>query len=211
MESAEPPRPTARAGGLREIARVGSSPFDEAASVPQSVRRAEPRDGGERGLSRTRRDLLHRGLLRRDLLRRDLLRLAMGAAASLVVLPSFLATPLLRASHGSAERAPADRLRRPAADAARRLAGILTDARSAAVVGRAYLQAYPEERSLPVLVETLCEEHPLALRSGTGPALRRSVTDAVRRDFERRDVVRVQGWVLSRTEARVAAVSALAC
>jgi hypothetical protein len=42
-----------------------------------------------------------------------------------------------------------------------------------------------------------------------GPDLRSAIATRLRRDFEERDTVRLHGWVLGRTEARLCALCAL--
>lgn len=91
-----------------------------------------------------------------------------------------------------------------------RLARLLHDQRGAAEVGAAYLARVPGERSGRVLVRHL--------RAALEPAggvpdrdrdLRVVLDAAVRRDFEVGAVCRVDGWVLSLTEARLAALTAV--
>lgn len=66
-------------------------------------------------------------------------------------------------------------------------------------VGRAYLRRHPAEADVALLRAALAADlgDPERLRA------------RVRGDFEREAVVRVQGWVLSRTEARLCALEAL--
>lgn len=74
---------------------------------------------------------------------------------------------------------------------------------SAAVVGEAYLALAPEER----------DETSLARLVGLDLFHRRTsfpeVRDRITGDFELGDTVRVDGWVLSHTEARLYALAAL--
>lgn len=73
----------------------------------------------------------------------------------------------------------------------------------AAEIGRAALRAG--------VVET--DEWSLRLRLGFDPAepvaIDRSWRDAIRRDFAAGETVHVEGWILSRTEARLCALAAL--
>ena len=73
----------------------------------------------------------------------------------------------------------------------------------AAVLGRAYLAANPAEADLDRLVRqlTAMAREPSDLQAAIG--------DRLRRDFANRDTVRLDGWVLARTEARLCAVCAL--
>jgi hypothetical protein len=78
---------------------------------------------------------------------------------------------------------------------------------SAAVVGREYLRDAPHERSR----ERLREDLDAAIGSGalSDADLRRRVSARIREDYAARDTVRVRGYVLSRTEARLCALAAL--
>ena len=84
------------------------------------------------------------------------------------------------------------------------------DWRRAAQVGRAYLRLVPEEGDLERLVTLIAEQVPdFATRAPDAAELRRGVARSVQEDFANGRVTRVQGWVLSRTEARLAALAAL--
>jgi len=74
---------------------------------------------------------------------------------------------------------------------------VSVDKRAATAVGEAYLARFPEEKKSLRL-------H-LAL-AGVGP---QNVNDVVRRDFAAGRIVQVDGWMLSRTEARLCALVAL--
>jgi hypothetical protein len=82
---------------------------------------------------------------------------------------------------------------------------------SARLLGRAYLAETPEEASPPLLaccIGEACGAEPGMLAALPEPALRRTLADAVRRDFARGDTVVVRGWVLARSEARLYALCA---
>jgi hypothetical protein len=83
------------------------------------------------------------------------------------------------------------------------LARLLPAPADAAVIGRTYLASAPDEGDLAKLVH-----HFLAMADGTGD-LRTAIGSRLRRDFDERQTVRVRGWVLSHTEARLYALSAL--
>jgi len=90
---------------------------------------------------------------------------------------------------------------------------LFTATASAVVLGRLYLNRYPDEDSLDALASHL----PLQTRNegsadhGTElGALHDQVRSQIRRDFESGNCVRIDGWVLSRTEARVCALATLA-
>jgi hypothetical protein len=134
-----------------------------------------------------------------ELARRDSLRI-LGAAAAL--LPVGVGRGLRLIGRGD-----------PPGDArVRALLRTLTDRDSAAVVGRVYLSGMPSEASPERLVRLLCH-FGCGWRRGlvTAPAeqLRRWMREAVRNDFETGQIVTVDGWQLSVTEARVCALVAL--
>jgi hypothetical protein len=85
---------------------------------------------------------------------------------------------------------------------------ILHDRAAAARLGQIYLDAHPEERDPEALVD--------AIEGTTGdlPAdplqAGMRLQTLVRDDYTRDNVVPVSGWVLSRTEARLYALSAAA-
>jgi hypothetical protein len=80
-----------------------------------------------------------------------------------------------------------------------------TAAAALARVGRRYLEAVPAERDVTVLRAELGE-----LAAATEPARHAAALErAVGRDFERGDILALDGWILSRTELRAAALFAL--
>jgi hypothetical protein len=103
----------------------------------------------------------------------------------------------------------------PRRAATARLTAPLRHRDSAARIGRAYLLAQPGDAGASRLVDTIVaaiatesgSTDPLAADDATLAELlaRRIVTD-----FASRDVAVVEGWVLSRTEARLCALVALA-
>ena len=100
----------------------------------------------------------------------------------------------------------------PRPDAAERLLSALGRPESAAVVGRRYLAGHPGEADRRRLAESLDLD---LRRQDCDPAqadparLRAGITRQVRADFAHGRVVRVDGWVLSVTEARLCALAAL--
>ena len=97
--------------------------------------------------------------------------------------------------------------------AARRLLAALDRRTSAGEVGRAYLAGAPQDADRARLVDALTRG---VGAQGCNPAhasradLRAALARQVRQDFADRQVVRVDGWVLSVTEARLAGLVALA-
>jgi hypothetical protein len=125
-----------------------------------------------------------------DPARRRLLKLLGAAGASVVLGPlavTALADVLLSAEP---ERQLLDALRRR--DATRRLGG-------------AYLREHPDEASVAIL------RHLVFGQAGEGeptsPIVR--LRDGMRADFAASRTVRTDGWVLSRTEARLLALATL--
>jgi hypothetical protein len=74
---------------------------------------------------------------------------------------------------------------------------------SIARIGRAYLQQYPDEANRDALVAAL----PKGFASGD--AHWSDLLDQVRRDYASGSVVTLDGWELSRTEARASALTTL--
>ena len=104
-----------------------------------------------------------------------------------------------------AMRLERDSFDRPTADRLLRITGC---GPSSAVVGRCYLQSYPDERSVTRLVNQLTAD--LDLSQSRAPAeIRAAISVRVRRDFVEGRTVAVHGWILSRTEARVSALAAV--
>ncbi|MFO7286966.1 MAG: hypothetical protein LOD94_05450 [Gammaproteobacteria bacterium] len=95
------------------------------------------------------------------------------------------------------KRAPAT----PRTSVLRRIARVGAEASE---VGARYLRAEPTEADLAALEAKLVER----LRAARG-AIPTRLDEATRADFRRGDVVVVDGWVVSRTEARVCAVAHL--
>jgi hypothetical protein len=126
-----------------------------------------------------------------DHTRRRLLVAAAGIIAAAAAGPSAI-LPLI------------ERLTSP--DTAGLLRGLITHRDSAAQLGRSYLDAHPNEARSAALVRQLAG--PIALTSAERAA--REVAARVRADYARGRTVVIEGWVLSRTEARLYALVALA-
>jgi hypothetical protein len=82
---------------------------------------------------------------------------------------------------------------------------------SARVVGLAYLQQYPHEADERLLLERLAASVAggEALSRSSDQELKALLASAIRQDFAAERVVKIQGWILSATEARLCALSAL--
>ena len=93
-----------------------------------------------------------------------------------------------------------------------RLVGLLGDPESARTVGVEYVRAVPSEASVATLVDTVAARLPgglRAIRAATDDELRALLGARTRRDFADEDLIVLQGWVLSVTEARLFALAAL--
>lgn len=90
------------------------------------------------------------------------------------------------------------------------LGDIFADKESARVLGFEYLAGHPAERNAALLVQEVfrrnrCRPPSLQGKLRTRREVRRQISD----DFEAERVVRVRGWILSQTEARLCALAAL--
>jgi hypothetical protein len=92
----------------------------------------------------------------------------------------------------------------------RRLLGLFTDRAALRPVGAAYLKAVPAESDRAKLERLLLQDLGLEARFASPEELGRLVADRIRDDFAEDRVAQVEGWVLSRTEARLCALAALA-
>jgi hypothetical protein len=81
---------------------------------------------------------------------------------------------------------------------------LISNKRSAAIIGQAYLHRFDHERSTAALASMLRENVMRLDRALSAAAVLRQV----RLDFERGDVVNLHGWILSRTEGRICALCA---
>ena len=102
-------------------------------------------------------------------------------------------------------------LRQPAT-AIERLAGALDHQESAAVIGRAYAQAFPLEASPRLLAALLVERIPGglgAVSSGSETQVRELLRHSIAEDFSNLEIVVLHGWVFARTEGRLCALTAL--
>lgn len=97
---------------------------------------------------------------------------------------------------------------------AARAAGLFPDGRSASALGRSYLARHPNEADPDRLIDALFADLPPAPSDGTEAreveAIRAWVTARIEDDFRRARIVRVEGWILARSEARLCALASLA-
>jgi len=114
---------------------------------------------------------------------------------------------------------PASARRRPPivrqdgpADVADRLAGLFRNRTSAMTVGRAYLRRHPDERTISALLGGLAagaDGLARTIAAGDPDRCRALVGARLRDDFACRRTVVLDGWIVSRTEARLCAVATL--
>lgn len=95
---------------------------------------------------------------------------------------------------------------------AERLVGAFPSTESAAELGRAYLATVALERSPNLLVERIVTGLPGGYASvrGNEAHLQTLLAQRLKEDFRRGHTVTVDGWILSRTEARLFALAAIA-
>jgi hypothetical protein len=92
------------------------------------------------------------------------------------------------------------------------LDGFFTQKDSVAIIGNEYLKVRPHEADARLLVDLIfsCQPeqtvNPVEARQ---EELRDLTTQQIRTDFEDGRIVRVRGWILSETEARLCALVAL--
>lgn len=72
-------------------------------------------------------------------------------------------------------------------------------------IGKEYLNSYPEERSRKVLVNSI-QSRLNVMKNLTNEPSWADMKELITDDFQTDQVVYVKGWVLSRTEARLAAL-----
>jgi hypothetical protein len=92
--------------------------------------------------------------------------------------------------------------------AGQNLLALLRHHHSAGEVGRAYLAIAPDEADPAILLRLLGADDPNLSVLDT-EALRRIIRDRQRNDFAEGRTIMVRGWILSRTEVRLCALSAL--
>lgn len=95
---------------------------------------------------------------------------------------------------------------------AAQLSGVLRHQAAAGEIGRAYLRAHPSEADPERLVAGITggwPQGPAELDQLGRDALRLRLRDQIRGDFAQGRTVRVDGWVLAASEARLFGLSAL--
>ena len=90
-----------------------------------------------------------------------------------------------------------------------RLSTWLSDSEAARELGRAYLDAYPHERSTDAITTALRLSLDVLPFSVTDERLRALFHASVSRDFEQGRTLALDGWVLSITELRLCGLATL--
>ena len=95
----------------------------------------------------------------------------------------------------------------------RKLREYYVDQKSAKVIGREYLKLFPAEHNADVLIDLLCSND-VRKRTIIAQMPISKIRDLFSRlqclDFEHGRVVKMRGWILSETECRLCALTALA-
>jgi hypothetical protein len=135
---------------------------------------------------------------RTALTRREFLKLSLAATVTVCIQSQLPGLQALQ--HAQQGQLPA------------RLAAILTHRESANVIGVAYAQQYPQEANARVLLDRIVSSPAagdLLQFDGTDQSLRQLLDSMIREDFREDRIVKLQGWVLAITEARLCALAAL--
>jgi len=93
-----------------------------------------------------------------------------------------------------------------------RLTALLAHSESAKVIGGEYLLKYPQEAAVDTLLNQIASRFVASdagLLSATDYGLREQLDAMIRADFADDHIVKLRGWVLSATEARLCALAAL--
>ena len=93
-----------------------------------------------------------------------------------------------------------------------RLTALMSHPESAKVIGREYLVKYPQESDVDILLNQIASRivaSDVGLFSTTDQHLREQLDGVIRADFAADRIVKLRGWVLSATEARLCALAAL--
>lgn len=83
---------------------------------------------------------------------------------------------------------------------------------SAKVIGRKYLEGTPEEADIEVLVHSLCRHSAQdfqLLQTADSSKIKQIIREQHQKDFEFGRTLVVNGWILSETETRLCALSAM--
>jgi hypothetical protein len=127
--------------------------------------------------------------------RREAIKFALAAAAAVLVQSQLPGAAAL-----------------PGAQLPARLAALLAHSESAKVIGAEYLLRYPQEADRDILLGQIASRMAGAdsgLLSSNDRLLREQLDGLVRADFAADRIVKLRGWVLAATEARLCALATL--
>ena len=130
--------------------------------------------------------------------RRDVFKVAAAATVLLFVRSSLPGVAALRSSQQSLR--------------SMQLVALLSHPESAKAIGSEYLRQYPQDANVDVLLDQIASRlaaNDVGLFSITDQSLREQLDGMVRVDFAIDRIVKLHGWVLSATEARLCALAAL--
>ena len=130
--------------------------------------------------------------------RREFLRLAVAATVSLCIRSQLPGVAVLQ--RGQQQLLPM------------RLVALLTHTESAKAIGNEYLQKYRLEANAHILIDKIASSpavNDVEPFIATDRTLHELIDRMIHDDFEVERVVKLQGWILSLTEARLCALAAL--
>ena len=130
--------------------------------------------------------------------RRGFFKLAVAAAVSALVRPQLAGVEAL--ARGQENRLPL------------RLAALLAHQESAKVIGAEYLAQYPHEADVHILLDRLASSavvRDVGLVGEIDQNLHNLLDHMIREDFGADRVVKLKGWILAITEARLCALATL--
>jgi hypothetical protein len=109
-------------------------------------------------------------------------------------------------STGRIDLAGADELER----ARQTLISLFSDRRRVHAIAAAYVGTLARERASPAaLTRAILGHMSISIAAGTTvPAIRRIISEQIQLDFLYDDIVYIDGWILSKTEARLCALAA---
>lgn len=137
-------------------------------------------------------------MAQKTITRRVFLHIVVGLSSLGLTLPARILSSLV------GQRAPES--------LAANLAKVFAHKKSAALVGVEYLRSVPREADARMLVDLICSreaELRATLIKADLKALRELLRHQQRQDFEQGRIVKLQGWILSETEARLCALAAI--
>ncbi|MCH6257184.1 hypothetical protein MLD52_11550 [Puniceicoccaceae bacterium K14] len=86
---------------------------------------------------------------------------------------------------------------------------LLREEKIDAVAGELYLEKFPEERSVELLVKKIWDKSLEDLETTSQEAIEDVLCNTIRRDFREEQVLSLAGWLVSRSEARFFAIQSI--